>query len=189
MGKYTVTKTEIPDLVVIEPTAYGDNRGFFMETYTRKDFVEAGIEIEFLQDNHSKSAKGVLRGLHYQLQHSQAKLVRVIKGEAYDVAIDLRRGSPTYGKSFGIILNSENKKQLLVPRGFAHGFLTLKDDTEFLYKVDDYWYPNDEGGLLWSDPELGIVWPTKEYGIDEIILSEKDKVWPTLKEIDSPFVY
>ncbi|MGE5327920.1 MAG: dTDP-4-dehydrorhamnose 3,5-epimerase [Deltaproteobacteria bacterium] len=187
MGKYIITKTEIPDLVVIEPVVYRDDRGIFMETYTRKNFIEQGINAEFVQDNYSKSAKGVLRGLHFQKEHSQAKLIRVVSGRIYDVTVDLRKNSETYGRSFGITLTAENKKQLFIPKGFAHGLLVLEDETELIYKVDDYWFPNDEGGLLWNDPDICIKWPIKENDICNVILSEKDKTWPILKDLDSPF--
>lgn len=185
MGKFNFIKTEIQGVVVIEPTAFGDDRGFFMESYNFRDFKEAGLDMEFVQDNHSKSEKGVLRGLHFQKEHPQGKLVRVIKGSAYDVAVDLRKNSPTYGKYVGIVLSQENRKMLYVPKGFAHGFLSLKEGTEFLYKVTDYWYPNDEGGLIWNDKDIAIDWPFKEYGIssDELIFSDKDKEWSTLEEL------
>ncbi len=165
MGQIKVTKTNIKDLVVIEPTVHGDDRGYFMETYNQNDMKEAGIDVEFVQDNQSMSTKGVLRGLHYQKEFPQAKLVRVIKGEVFDVAVDLRRDSETYGEWFGIRLSEENKKQFYVPAGFAHGFLVLSEEAEFCYKVTDFYHPNDEGGLLWKDPDLGVEWPevTGEY--------------------------
>ncbi|MCI8955877.1 MAG: dTDP-4-dehydrorhamnose 3,5-epimerase [Eubacterium sp.] len=165
MGQIKVTKTDIKDLVIIEPTVHGDDRGYFMETYNQNDMKEAGIDVEFVQDNQSMSTKGVLRGLHYQKQFPQAKLVRVIKGEVFDVAVDLRKDSETYGGWFGIRLSEENKKQFYVPAGFAHGFLVLSDEAEFCYKVTDFYHPGDEGGIAWNDPDLGIEWPgvTGEY--------------------------
>ena len=165
MGQIKVTKTNIKDLVVIEPTVHGDDRGYFMETYNQNDMKEAGIDVEFVQYNQSMSTKGVLRGLHYQKKFPQAKLVRVIKGEVFDVAVDLRRDSETYGEWFGIRLSEENKKQFYVPAGFAHGFLVLSEEAEFCYKVTDFYHPGDEGGIAWNDPDLGVEWPevTGEY--------------------------
>lgn len=189
MGKFNFIETGIPDLFVVEPATFGDSRGFFMESYNLKDFIEAGLNMKFVQDNHSKSTKGVLRGLHFQKQHPQGKLVRVIKGSVYDVAVDLRKNSPTFGEYYGIILSEANRKMLYVPEGFAHGFLSLEDDTEFLYKVTDYWYQQDECGLIWNDQDIGISWPFKKYGISkaELLLSEKDRKWTTLKELDFYF--
>ena len=149
----------IEGLCVITPAVHGDARGYFMETYSQRDMEEAGLDIVFVQDNQSMSSKGVLRGLHFQKQYSQTKLVRVIKGEVYDVAVDLRSGSETYGKWHGELLTEENKKQFLIPRGFAHGFLVLSDTAEFCYKCDDFYHPNDEGGMAWNDPAIGIDWP------------------------------
>ena len=183
MGKFTKNETSIDGVYVIEPTVFGDNRGYFMETYSKADFAEIGITNEFVQDNQSKSKKGVLRGLHFQKENTQAKLVRCIKGEVFDVAVDLRPGSKTYGKWEGVILSAENKKQFFIPRGFAHGFLVLSDEAEFVYKVDDYYHPNDEAGVLWNDPEIGVAWPLDKIGgTENLILSDKDKVQPTLKE-------
>ena len=161
MGQITVEKNVngIEGLCVITPAVHGDNRGYFMETYSQRDMKEAGLDITFVQDNQSMSTKGVLRGLHFQKQYPQTKLVRVIKGEVFDVAVDLRSGSPTYGKWHGALLTEENKKQFLIPRGFAHGFLVLSDVAEFFYKCDDFYHPNDEGGMAWNDPEIGIEWP------------------------------
>lgn len=181
MSKFKVTETGIKDLVVIEPTVFGDDRGYFMETYSEREFEEVGLTMKFVQDNQSKSKKGVLRGLHFQWEHPQGKLVRVISGEVYDVAVDLRKGSDTYGKWFGIRLSAENKKMFFVPENFAHGFLVLSDEAEFLYKCTDFYAPGDEGGILYSDPDIGIEWPTE--GIETLLLSEKDKVHPLLKEI------
>ena len=182
MGKFNFIKTEIEGVMIIEPTAFGDERGYFMETYQYNDFCSAGIDVKFVQDNQSKSKKGVLRGLHFQKQFPQSKLVRVIKGEVYDVAVDLREGSPTYGKYVGVILSAENKRQFFIPKNFAHGFLVLSDEAEFVYKVDDFYHPNDEGGLMWNDKTVNVQWPIED-GM-EIILSEKDKVNPTLENID-----
>ena len=175
MGKFKFTETEISGVYIIEPTVYGDNRGYFMETYNKHEMKEAGLDFDFVQDNQSSSAKGVLRGLHYQINHPQDKLVRVIKGEVFDVAVDLRKGSTTFGKWFGIALSDENKKQLLIPKHFAHGFIVLSDEAEFCYKVTDYWYPNDEGGIMWNDKDIGVEWIIPR-GISEINLSDKDKV-------------
>ncbi|WP_292593056.1 dTDP-4-dehydrorhamnose 3,5-epimerase [Mesotoga sp. UBA5825] len=183
MSKFTRVDTVIPDLFIIEPTVFGDNRGFFMETHNKKEFVRIGIDVDFIQDNHSKSKKGTLRGLHFQNRFPQAKLVRVIRGEVYDVAVDIRENSPSFGKWFGVILSEENKKQSFIPKGFAHGFLALTDIVEFTYKCSDYYHPEDEAGIIWSDPEISIEWPLEEYGISEPLLSEKDKKWPTLKEL------
>ncbi|SMC20972.1 dTDP-4-dehydrorhamnose 3,5-epimerase [Clostridium acidisoli DSM 12555] len=180
MGKFTFHKTEIEGVFIIEPQVFGDNRGYFMETYNLDEFKEAGIDKEFVQDNQSKSKKGVLRGLHFQSEHSQGKLVRVIKGEVFDVAVDLRKNSTTYGKWVGVKLSDENKKQFYIPEGFAHGFLVLSDEAEFVYKCTDLYHPEVEGGIAYNDPEIGIKWPTD--GIDELILSEKDKKWKGLKE-------
>lgn len=178
MGQIKVTKTDIPGLIIIEPTVHGDNRGYFMETYNENDMKEAGVDVRFVQDNQSMSKKGVLRGLHFQKQFPQGKLVRVIRGAVFDVALDLRKDSPTFGKWHGVELSAENKKQFYLPPGFAHGFLVLSDEAEFCYKATDFYHPNDEGGIMWNDPEIGVKWPE----VDEILLSEKDKVNMTLKE-------
>ncbi|MGL4902773.1 MAG: dTDP-4-dehydrorhamnose 3,5-epimerase [Cetobacterium sp.] len=182
MGKFNRVETGIKDLIVIEPTVFGDNRGFFMESYSRKDFAEIGMDIEFVQDNHSKSKKGVLRGLHFQTQHVQGKLVRVTAGAVLDVAVDLRKDSPTFGKYYLVELTAENKKMFYIPPGFAHGFLTLEDNTEFLYKCTDYYAPEFDSGILWNDSEVGIEWNLEKYGLSEdtILLSEKDKLQQTL---------
>ena len=172
MGKITVETCEIEGLKIITPTVFGDERGYFVETYNYNDFAAAGIDVNFVQDNQSASRKGVLRGLHFQINYPQDKLVRVIKGEVYDVAVDLREGSPTFGKWHGVLLSEENKKQFFVPKGFAHGFLVLSDYAEFCYKVTDFYHPNDEGGFMYNDLEIGVEWPIEE-GM-EIILSEKD---------------
>ena len=181
MGKFERIDTGIEGLYVIKPTAFEDSRGFFMETYQKKDFEELGITCEFVQDNHSKSTKGVLRGLHFQKEYPQSKLVRAIRGEVYDVAVDLRKDSPTYGKYYGVLLSEENKLQFFIPRGFAHGFLVTSDDAEFVYKVDDFYHPNDEGGIMWNDEKIGIEWPLdKVGGVENLIQSDKDKNWGNL---------
>ena len=180
MGKFNFIETGIEGMFVVEPTVFEDNRGFFMETFQENDFKQAGYDLKFVQDNQSKSSKGVLRGLHLQLKYPQGKLVRVIKGEVFDVGVDLRQDSPTYGKWFGAILSEENKKQLYVPPKFAHGFLVLSDEAEFLYKCTQFYHGEDESGIMWNDEDIGIDWPLD--GIDEIILSDKDQEWKTLKE-------
>ncbi|MEY8516556.1 dTDP-4-dehydrorhamnose 3,5-epimerase [Lachnospiraceae bacterium 29-84] len=185
MGKIKVTDNcnGIAGLKVIEPAVFGDARGYFMETYNYQDFAEAGIDCTFVQDNQSSSKKGVLRGLHFQIHYPQDKLVRVVNGEVFDVAVDLREGSETFGKWFGVILSAENKKQFFIPKGFAHGFVVLSEFAEFCYKVTDFYHPNDEGGLLWKDNEIGVQWPMPEgMSEDDLILSDKDKVWGGLKE-------
>ena len=175
---FTFHKTDIEGVYIIEPKVFGDERGYFMETYNEKDFKEAGLEYCFVQDNQSKSHKGVLRGLHYQKNHPQAKLVRVIQGEVFDVAVDLRKNSPTYGKWVGVVLSSENKKMFMIPRGFAHGFVVLSETAEFVYKCDDIYHPEDEGGIMWNDPDVGVIWPYK----GEPSLSEKDTKHPLLRD-------
>lgn len=183
MGKFTKTETGIDGLIIVEPKVFGDSRGFFMETYNKRDFEEIGLNVNFIQDNHSKSRKGVLRGLHFQTEYSQGKLIRVIKGIVYDVAVDMRAGSPTYGKYFGLELTEDNKKMFYVPEDFAHGFIALSDEVEFLYKVTDYYYPEFESGIIWDDPEIGVKWPLEQYGIKELILSDKDKKLKRLSEM------
>ena len=173
MGKIKVTTCDIEGLYVIEPTVFKDERGYFMETYNQNDFKEAGLNMTFVQDNQSMSVKGVLRGLHFQKQYPQGKLVRAVRGTVFDVAVDLRSDSKTYGKWFGVTLSAENKKQFYIPEGFAHGFLVLSDEAEFAYKCTDFYHPGDEGGLLWSDPEFGVDWPI-EPGL-ELIISDQDK--------------
>ncbi|NJE54447.1 dTDP-4-dehydrorhamnose 3,5-epimerase [Thermococcus sp. 21S9] len=171
-------RLEIQDVILIKPKVFGDERGFFMETYKKPDFERAGIHEEFVQDNQSHSRYGVLRGLHFQREpYAQAKIVRVVRGVIYDVVVDLRKNSPTFGKWVGVILSEFNKWQLYIPRGFAHGFVVLSDVADVVYKVDNVYAPDHEGGIIWNDPELGIDWP-----VDEPIVSEKDKKWPTLKE-------
>ena len=157
---YTVIPTTLPEVLILEPKVFGDARGFFFESFNARDFANCtGLDVQFVQDNHSKSAKGVLRGLHYQIQHPQGKLVRVTQGEVFDVAVDLRKSSPTFGQWAGVVLSAENKRQLWVPPGFAHGFVVTSESAEFLYKTTDYWYPEFERSLLWNDPTVGITWP------------------------------
>ncbi|MCR4990153.1 MAG: dTDP-4-dehydrorhamnose 3,5-epimerase [Lachnospiraceae bacterium] len=180
MGKISVETCEIEGLKVITPTVFGDSRGYFMETYNRNDFVEAGIDVTFVQDNQSSSAKNVLRGLHFQKEFPQDKLVRVISGEVFDVAVDIREGSKTFGKWFGVRLSAENKKQFFIPKGFAHGFYVMSDHAEFTYKCSDFYHPNDEGGIKFDDPQIGIDWPFEDK--TKLVLSEKDTKWGGLKE-------
>lgn len=177
MQKFIKDEIFIKDLFIVKPHIFNDDRGFFYESYNKKDFFDLGITDDFVQDNHSKSQKNVLRGMHFQKNFPQGKLIRVIKGKIYDVVVDLRKESSTFGKWFGIELSEKNKYMLYIPKGFAHGFLTLEDDTEVLYKTTDYYNPQDEGGIIWNDKILNIDWKFKEYNIDEkdIILSEKDK--------------
>jgi dTDP-4-dehydrorhamnose 3,5-epimerase len=176
-----VERTALPDVLVLEPKVFGDQRGFFMESYNRRALEsEAGIKLEFVQDNHSRSAKGVLRGLHYQIRQTQGKLVRVIAGAIFDVAVDIRRSSPTFGKSVSVELSAGNKRMVWIPPGFAHGFLTLSDDTEVLYKATDYYAPEHERILLWSDPEIGIKWPLEEAPL----VSDKDAGGSSLKSAE-----
>ena len=183
MGQIKVTKAPIEGLYVIEPTVFKDERGYFVETYNYNDFAAAGIDCTFVQDNQSSSKKGVLRGLHFQINYPQDKLVRVVNGEVFDVAVDLREGSETFGKWFGVTLSAENKKQFFIPKNFAHGFIVLSESAEFAYKCTDFYHPNDEGGLKWDDPEIGVEWPMPE-GMTEadLTLSDKDKVWSGISE-------
>ena len=180
MGKITVTPCEIEGLYIIEPTVFKDEREYFVETYNQNDMKEAGLDMVFVQDNQSMSVRGVLRGLHFQKQYPQGKLVRVVRGKVFDVAVDLRSDSKTYGKWFGVELSAENMKQFYIPEGFAHGFLVLSDVAEFCYKCTDFYHPGDEGGLLWNDEEIGVQWPLEE-GVD-LIISEKDQKWKGLSE-------
>lgn len=198
MGQITVKYdvNGIKGLCVVQPALHGDSRGYFMETYNARDMKEAGLDYLFVQDNQSCSTKGVLRGLHFQKQFPQTKLVRVIRGTVFDVAVDIRKDSPTYGKYHGEILSEENKKQFLIPRGFAHGFLVLSDVAEFCYKCDDFYHPDDEGGMAWNDPEIGIKWPevigdyngtamAEGYTLADgtpLNLSDKDQRWAGIKE-------
>jgi dTDP-4-dehydrorhamnose 3,5-epimerase len=195
MGQIKVTKCPIEGLYIIEPAVHGDNRGYFMETYNQKDMQEAGLNMTFVQDNQSMSTKGVLRGLHFQKQYPQGKLVRVIKGKVFDVAVDLRKNSSTYGKWYGVELTEENKKQFYISEGFAHGFLVLSDVAEFCYKVTDFYHPGDEGGLAWNDPEIAIDWgvcgdyqgtaSAQGYTLPDgtpLNLSDKDQKWLGVKD-------
>lgn len=197
MGQIKVTKAPIEGLYVIEPTVHTDSRGYFMETYNQREMQEAGLTMHFVQDNQSRSTKGVLRGLHFQKQYPQGKLVWVIRGSVFDVAVDMRKGSKTYGQWYGMELTEENKKQFYISEGFAHGYLVLSDVAEFCYKVTDFWHPGDEGGIAWNDPDIGIDWPqltgeyqgtasAKGYRMEDgtgLILSEKDELWQRLKSL------
>lgn len=197
MGQIKVTRAPIEGLYIIEPTVHGDSRGYFMETYSLRDMQEAGLDMTFVQDNQSMSRKGVLRGLHFQKEYPQGKLVRVISGRVFDVAVDMRAGSATYGKWFGVELSEENKKQFYVSPGFAHGFLVLSDTAEFCYKVTDFYHPGDEGGIAWNDPEIGVEWPevvgtyrgtasAEGYTLSDgtpLNLSDKDQKWGHLSQL------
>lgn len=183
MSNFVFNKTEIEGVYIIDVKTYGDRRGYFMETYKKSDFDQAGLKYDFVQDNQSSSTKGVLRGLHFQKEHPQAKLVRVLSGEVYDVAVDLRAGSPTFGKYVGVLLSAENHRQFMIPRGFAHGFVVVSDTAEFAYKCDELYHPQDEGGLIYNDPDVGIEWPD----VGELNLSDKDLVNPKLSELDFKF--
>lgn len=183
MGNFTFNETKIKGVYIVDVKTYGDERGYFMETYKESDFAAAGLDYKFVQDNQSSSKKGVLRGLHFQKTHPQAKLVRVLSGEVFDVAVDLRKNSETYGKWAGVLLSAENHRQFMIPRGFAHGFLVVSDYAEFAYKCDDFYHPNDEGGIMWNDPDIGIDWGD----VSGVILSEKDKKHPLLKEYKFAF--
>ena len=187
IGNFVFTRTSIAGVMVIDPRTFGDERGIFLETYKKPDFVAAGIDCEFVQDNQSASVKGVLRGLHFQKEHPQAKLLRVTRGAVFDVAVDLRAGSPTFGRWEGAVLSAENHRQLFIPRGFAHGFLVMSDGAEICYKCDDVYHPNDEGGLLWNDPEIGIEWPALDgdevLDPEKLIMNERDANLPTLREL------
>lgn len=183
MGNFIFNETKIKGVYIIDVKSYGDNRGYFMETYKKCDFAAAGLDYDFIQDNQSSSRKGVLRGLHFQKNYPQAKLVRVLSGEVFDVAVDLRKGSDTYGQWVGVFLSGENHRQLMIPRGFAHGFLVVSDYAEFAYKCDEIYHPEDEGGIAWDDSDIAIEWPN----VGEIILSEKDKKHPTLAEMRIEF--
>ena len=178
-GNFTFRRTKLAGVIVVEPKVYGDARGFFMETYKRDDFVKGGITALFVQDNQSHSVKGVIRGLHFQKRFPQAKLIRVLAGRIFDVAVDLRPESPTYGQWDGVVLSAENRRQVFIPRGFAHGFRVLSEVADIAYKCDDVWHPEDEGGLMWDDPALGIEWPAVEgetmFDVRSVVLSEKDQ--------------
>lgn len=185
-GNFTFTATSIDGVIIVDVRSFDDDRGFFMETYKKPDFEAAGINADFVQHNQSASTKGVLRGLHYQINHPQSKLVRVIQGEVFDVAVDLRRDSPTFGKYEGVHLSANNHRQLFIPRGFAHGFLVLSDYAHFCYNCDDVYHPGDEGGLIWNDPDIGIIWPEID-GIpiaqERLTISEKDLEQPSFREL------
>lgn len=187
MEKFIFNTTQIKDLYLIETCRFEDNRGYFMETFNQAAFKQLGIRVNFVQDNESKSSKGVMRGLHFQSKQAQGKLVRVTKGMIFDVAVDLRVGSPTFKKSQGFVLSDENRRQLYIPEGFAHGFLVLSEEAIFQYKCTDFYAPQYEGGVVWNDPDLGIDWPVEE--IEGLIISDKDQQWPTLEAFESPFVY
>ena len=179
---YTVTPTKIPDVLILQPQVFGDARGFFLESFNARDFAQAtGLDMTFVQDNHSKSARGVLRGLHYQIEHSQGKLVRVVQGEVFDVVVDLRRSSPTFGQWDGMHLSAENHRQLWVPPGFAHGFVVLSDIADLVYKTTAYYAPESDRGLLWNDPDIAIAWPQLDTAFS---LSEKDRNQPAFKQAE-----
>lgn len=185
MGKFKFIETSIEGVYIIEPTVFGDERGYFMETYHADEFKKAGLDFDFVQDNQSKSKQGVLRGLHFQYKKPQGKLVRVIRGEVFDVGVDLRQNSPTYGKWEGLILSEENKKQFYIPEGFAHGFLVLSEEAVFTYKCTNFYDGEDEGGIVWNDPDIGINWPLDR--VEKVILSKKDMKLNRLKEINTDF--
>ncbi len=180
MGKFKIETCDIEGLYVIEPTVFGDNRGYFMETYNQEDFAEAGLNMVFVQDNQSSSTKGVLRGLHFQKEHTQGKLVRVISGEVFDVAVEIRKGSKTYGKWFGVVLSAEKKNMFYIPEGFAHGFYVMSETAEFTYKCTDFYDPASEAGILWNDPKIGIEWPIAEG--ETPVLSDKDMRHPEFSD-------
>ena len=178
---YTITPTSLPEVLILEPKVFGDDRGFFFESFNQRDFARVtSLDVQFVQDNHSRSVKGVLRGLHYQIQHPQGKLVRVTLGEVFDVAVDLRRSSPNFGKWAGVVLSASNRRQLWVPPGFAHGFVVTSESAEFLYKTTDYWYPEFERSLLWSDPTVGVQWPVQ--GLPQLAI--KDVAGKTLGDAE-----
>ena len=187
-GIFTFTTTSIEGVTVVDTKTFGDKRGYFTETYKKPDFVAGGITCDFVQDNQSSSTRGVLRGMHFQKEHPQAKLVRVVRGAVFDVCVDLRKNSPTWGKWEGVVLSEQNRRQFFIPRGFAHGFLVLSDVAEFIYKCDDIYHPNDEGGIMWNDPAIGIEWPPMEgdsvFDETKLVLSEKDKVHPPLNMLE-----
>ena len=184
---FVVQKTPLNDLYIIDPRVFGDKRGFFYDSYNKRDFSNLGISDDFVQDNHSKSSKGVLRGLHIQSEHQQVKLIRVISGSVFDVVADLRRKSSSFSQSFSIILSEENKKMLYIPKGFVHGFLALTDSVEFLYKTSDFYYPEFETGIMWNDLDLRISWPFTEYNIENPTISDKDKKMYSFTEFTQKF--
>ncbi|UJG41565.1 MAG: dTDP-4-dehydrorhamnose 3,5-epimerase [Candidatus Heimdallarchaeum aukensis] len=188
MLKFNKIETILEGAFIIEPVIFYDERGFFMETYNKKEFNKIGLNVDFVQDNHSKSSKGVLRGLHFQSKHSQGKLVRVIKGRVFDVAVDIRVGSPSFGQYYGVELSEKNKRMFYIPKGFAHGFLAL-EETEFVYKTTDYYYSAYDRGIRWNDPDINIKWPLDKIEDSRLIISEKDSKLPFLKDIELPFKY
>ena len=184
----TYKKTAISGVWIIEPKVFDDARGYFMEAFKQKEFEDVIGKVSFVQDNESSSSKGVLRGLHYQMApYSQAKLVRVVSGCVLDVAVDIRKGSPTFGKYVAVELSGDNKRQLFIPKGFAHGFFVISDEAEFVYKCTDFYVPDDEGGILWNDPDIGIKWPLDEINEEDILLSEKDQNWKLMKDTETNF--
>lgn len=185
MDRFNIIETDFEGVYIIEPTVHNDNRGYFVKTYDEEEFKEKGLNLNFVQDDQSCSSKGVLRGLHFQKEHPQGKLVRVVRGKVFDVGVDLRKNSKTYGKWIGMILSDENKRQLFLPKGFAHGLLALEDNSIFLYKVDEFYYPDDEGGLKYDDEDIGIEWPLGD--IKKVIITDKDKSWESFKELDFSF--
>lgn len=189
MSKFNKIKTPIKDLNIIEPISFEDDRGFFLESYNMKEFQKLGITERFVQDNHSRSVKGVLRGLHFQINEPQGKLVRVVKGSIFDVVVDLRRGSPNFAEYYGVELTEWNMKMLFIPEGFAHGFLAISEEVDLIYKVTDYFIAEYDRGIIWKDPTINIYWPIKKYGIKKPILSEKDKNLPKMNDINIPFNY
>ncbi len=183
--EFQIIKTPIAGLLIVEPKLFADPRGYFMETYRQRDFAALGISVDFVQDNQSKSRAGTLRGLHFQRENPQAKLVRVLAGKVFDVGVDLRKNSPSFGQWFGVVLDAEQKRQFFLPAGFAHGFLAMTEGAEFCYKCSDYYRADDEGGLAWDDPDIGIDWPLE--GLGEPSLSDKDRAWPRLKDLNFSF--
>jgi dTDP-4-dehydrorhamnose 3,5-epimerase len=189
MGKFEVIQTKIRDLVLIKPRVFNDSRGFFLEVYNKREMADIGIYENFVQDNVSHSSKGVVRGLHFQGKHAQGKMVKVLRGKIFDVVVDIRSGSPTYGMQLGFELNSKYQCMIYVPVGFAHGFMALENSTDVMYKVTDYYEPASDAGIIWNDPDIGISWPLDAYGIQNPIISPKDAALPLLKDIITPFKY
>lgn len=189
MGKFEKIPTGLEGVAIIRPRVFPDDRGFFLETFNRQEFAEIGIYDEFVQDNVSHSAKGVIRGLHYQEKQAQGKLVRVLRGKIYDVVVDIRQGSPQYGNYVGVEISEQYPDMLMVPVGFAHGFLALEDDTEVMYKVTDYYAPRYDAGICWNDPAVNIKWPLEQHGISDVIVSTKDAQLPGISDIESPFYF
>lgn len=189
MGELTKITTGLPEVFLLEPRVFSDSRGFFFESYSQRDFVKIGIPESFVQDNHSRSIKGTVRGMHFQSKHPQGKLVRVLRGSIFDAVVDIRRNSPTYGKSIGVEITADSHRMIWVPIGFAHGFIALEDNTEVHYKTTDFYYPEYDAGIWWNDPVLGIAWPLDKYSIRQGELSPKDAVLPFFKDLDSPFEY